>query len=1342
MADDIKARKITMYTATDNKCVADIMRIKTYQEYGLTEKEVRALHSDWSRFFLQYVDSVSISSSSSSGTKRSWMGCDRDSAGDQQTVSLVKNFRPRQISPSAFFPVRLCGSIGKAGSGKTIMACRLLSQTTTLGVTSPANKPCLDLLHTFMNREYPGGKTMEQTYTHHKALDLSFHSYVGRQALTRVSESTTLKKAQLAFLDMVANVTPTSMAQAAKQLFDDTMPILLPVVRNMVQAKKDRFLAGGFKYRLSYKDPTHPLYQDPNDTFVWVNNVDSYLDYVATPNDKLNKDEAIASHFSTHTGAGRYTALKRETPKEIHKRRILQQSITNQEEYVQYVLTLADPHNMPPTTALNDFIYAEEDSKADMYILYLYFISWLIDAMIYNVPYRYHHPPTYITSGSDAQLPAVGSTASPITYISAPNVLSDTLNTTVFRSELFRRTVKNKEDILDSLTRIPIIALEGHMPLTKKLLASFDGVKADPKVVSAVRKDGVHIFTRHCDITDYNNRVQETADGLRLFISDFVYVHSNVIPTVPYVPRTSVNEESDLSALTPSEARHNLGKLWGEKMRVYNRVGVARDGSSVCERVVPYDESVIKRPSKDNVPVSFTYDETIDVAIKTAMSRRAAQLYRDNKSIDHDSKRLRTDESDHEYLGTLIDEIKTSEGRIHTTYKNNIKRSHAVAAGCKLNTELDNTHEQTSDTDDTANTSDEDDDNDDLSTSFDPKQHKPIIHLFNKTYVSAPMNVLLSTEEHKQHRIYAHEVVKYLDDGSRIANRLFRDARALDQVAPFHSYPQGDMAIVYASPCHEEFEKNNRKMTAPLKRSMVARTTALHGYLCYERVREFRVGSPLYILDTAARARIVGVTGTLSEIISNKLFSAAHRPLTDAFKILFFNHAITQYRTDRLTVYNSNCVPADSRLLEEYEKNMQTMLADCSSRMDNSPIPQVVVDAITKYVRIISQLTGDHSAATSDTESHNRNRWRYSSAPVTDLNAVLNMLQVYDPEYFKGKTYNFNVFTSPLYSLYRTTISSSSVLINDHAENTSKPTILGDVTHPIMRDVIREKEMLRQNNYGGQTLYRGEMLSDSKGRVKMPSSMIECGLERFEPRVLYRSSAVLLINGSFICYSLPRVRGGLEPNDVFTPPKYRKPNTDDLLPMGYMGRMRATGINAADSSYYHRMFTLHVGEDIAYPRPFVRGQGNIDSGVMVSPFAPSTPPLFYAKLSTLQEKDAAHRNSYPKLQTLFTLVGAYAPFTPALASTSYAIQGETINGKVYCDFSKFLNKRGQLILGPYETRCETLVVSTRANKTENFVVSNVDKLEQALTAAHDKAPHITKLKRLAAEYAARFEIVR
>ena len=333
-----------------------------------------------------------------------------------------------------------------------------------------------------------------------------------------------------------------------------------------------------------------------------------------------------------------------------------------------------------PMSAMNPILVSEEDGRSEGFMEFLAKIDMFVVNMIYNPPWRYTRPYTYITSESATQSNVIGGGTSCLQMMTSPARAADTDNTRIWRSEFYRRSVNDLSSTELKMYRTMCLSLERDLPMSALTLFPcffreiFEKNVLDPSHFV----EGGRFFFTHKNVCRFNDTMvrRKRAD---VPVTDFLYVSSDVV-LVDHdkLQRTHVKDNlygvstNHLSVLTEEQAARNRLCLWKHKLRylctrpTYDifKTWAPPIASLPCKNDDHHDSGDYQEREKIQslLPTScptLKFDDKCDEIIGTKLAHVAEHCFtyrkhKGNKNNDKNNDNDDNDEDDKEDDGYIV----------------------------------------------------------------------------------------------------------------------------------------------------------------------------------------------------------------------------------------------------------------------------------------------------------------------------------------------------------------------------------------------------------------------------------------------------------------------------------------------------------------------------------------------------------------------------------------------------------------------------------------------------------------------------------------------------------------
>lgn len=1234
---------------------------------------------------------------------------------------------PRSWSVSQVLPVVNMATVGDAGTGKTVSMLNFHSkhpEMTLTGSTGKASDAYIKQLN-----EIGQTHAFEYLFKHNtwfKTLNLQFHLAKMRAEFNEVIPNN--EPLQDSYKNIINNVDACNDPKEVERMFREHTSIslraLFRVINAILEMRKHEFLTYGYYvYRLNVFDPTSQYYQSLEDTFPWVSKL------VRIHEDRVRCWEQKTSSTSRDRKTGSNKA-DTESVIAISRRNKMAASVRSQAGYRRYVMAnrVDNPFaklNLPPLSALNLITLAEEDGRSQGCMKILHDIDSMIVGMIYNTPQSHERPRVYFSSGSDTQSNVIGSAASPLQLIMSPGSISDVANTRVIKSELFRRGLEEYGNPGSELHRTLCLPLERGLNLSENTVSTLYFKEEFPRLFSdpGFQTLGSRLYFRHEEVRNYTNQVSKLHNS-NIDIFDVLWVTSNMVLLNHRDLEYGTDPDNiygvsleGLSELTEAQAEINRTKAFMRKSNVYV--------TAVDET---HEISISDREERKS-PFAFTcekYDGDEDQEITKKMHALALEKAANAK----ESARTETKYSDFTRENILYKEYV---GKAGTKVKQ--KRS----KGKKKDGETETAHTDR----------------------------------VSAIYIKGPARLLLSREEHIKHRIYTKYIEKEFGNGTQISKQYIQSSKAVDQTAPFCYCPENDMTTVIANPAYEE-----RRHFAAFRNSVRDTIVSVETHLAFKRKRTFTCGGAVVTADNSVSVVIRGVEGTLYKILQDHSFNQ-HCSLE--FKVIVYVALLDAFRRE-LLVQKGVTVAGyvwglSFRRVTELWDNVFTTTPEFLETEDGKLIHDigVFVSALMEPALVAKKRKAPEDSEVPQEKpvckeitlkSRGGTCVRPKSFPEHGLCAFflcwLGDVARRHPKFAEERELRIYTENSPLVQNYRWTAKKPMHLKTLAAVDAGDIVVVGNWEHPCMAKERERMLKFKLDKIKASPAHYTETMGENSvhrdWKWKGDAEMMGWSMNTCFPELIYSTVATLSIRGTLIATTVPRVKNDVKWSFVMTD-EYRDRGMAPRPPrFGLMLRRHQAGVSGQpDEELYHRRFVLPAMENVAFPRPFIAGDG--DPGKVSGIYAKTNSTIRHHASNprlTFDENGKVCRMSDHELTVqgkedllckrveASAMISVFCDVLTDYSSTIHYEQGNTKSGKCYVDLGmlKSINKGGGNSFSIDDFMSLILVAVTRANRSENISVADVTSMTRVITLANNDRERRTGALRAARVLMTGYEIFR
>ncbi|XP_019628728.1 PREDICTED: uncharacterized protein LOC109473296 [Branchiostoma belcheri] len=932
------------------------------------------------------------------------------------------------------------------------------------------------------------------------------------------------------------------------------------------------------------------------------------------------------------------------------------QYVKNQETYKIYVQSqMSSLKRVPPPWVFHSMLLAEEDGRMSGPYKELAWLDYSMCCKIYNIPHQKERPMTYCSIGSMEQSPPIGKLPSPLSQTHNCMVGKDVRNAQLWDSQFFRRSVNAQNCIYTKMLRNVCLHMESNVPSGREGLLPLMVNEVFPPLLGdpGHEQSGMRFFYQHKDVRSFNDKCDQY-DGVFIKVADQVYVSSNIVSLQWYRGKPEDVSEVGLSTLSSQQAHYNRARLWSRKRQMLNNI--AKEGSDKLIKLVTTGR-------KRSYPqISVNHENYVEI-MNTFCDEEDSHLVRSDGAMADPGGRV-------QFTMTQQNEIDLQ------SYLNNagMKKGHArrkfildkhksgddVIAGntvgwgndCKLESGLE---EETM------------------------KETR-----VTKMAIVAPAHLILSREEHRQHRLQAKMIANHLGDGRCLAE-VALNTRGIDHTSSSFAHVEtADMAIHFADPNFDALAKGDGNSWEAFAKSVKETESGIMCHMLMRRERKFAVNSAVSCEETGAKILFRGVRGTPEKILQSHWLVKA---VPIAFKMLVMSGLVEAFRRWIMeTCLHQSPPGCDSNSTTDF---IERLLEEGHASLGD--ISETDIDIIKTYgVKIKEQVrigTGIY-----DEKTKSRTRGDVDTQALVELfSGWLIEIERTHADFMTYRDVSIHVADDPLYSFVQFDIKPTP-LAEFHGTNL---TIVGDTNHPSMvhefKAALTNKADI--NKVPHRSEYSTEKMFERYGLLKSIPHMLLWGLKAWLPREFYATAAVIKIDDVLLGSTVTSPNLQVQWSHLFCP---TSDNTGSVEKFGYMMRSPSAPVTAPDYDLFHQLFRMAKGE-LDLPRPFIErgGQRGHPSNVIVKTrtdvkYYANSPAYSPSRMTELKKRHLVSA----KLESTATAVYMCSVFKKR-GMTVDASQNLTITVPVFLDLDKVIESR-------------FLVAFTRANNSRNTRIGNLD----------------------------------
>eukprot|EP00058_Branchiostoma_floridae_P005706 XP_002591194.1 hypothetical protein BRAFLDRAFT_105396 [Branchiostoma floridae] len=1175
---------------------------------------------------------------------------------------------------------------GHAGTGKSTSLTNFQSKVGTsynMFILGSSNQASISYQTDLKKKNQPYSYDhLRKWGTWFKALPLKFTDCRVRSQLDNLDNCEALQTSYKTLETVTAHTTDEERSRISREHTCTVFRNIYSLATDMLHQRLMEFkeFVG---LRLTIMDDQHHLHQPLEETFEAVRNiVQVQIDRVrqVTTAAKASRVGNGSMHRFSESGSEqleRDSKRTRSTPQHSNKRVLRElrendpvykepierlvdrfrqaQYVKNHETYKLYVQAqLSSLKRMPPPWVFHSVLLAEEDGRMSGPYKELAWLDYSMCCKIYNIPHQKERTMTYCSIGSREQSPPIGKLPSPLSQTHNCMVGKDVHNAQLWDSQFFRRSVNAQNCIYTKMLRNVCLHMESNVPAGKESLLPLMVNEVFPPLLGdpGHEQSGMRFFYQHRDVRHFNDKCDKY-DGLFIKLADQVYVSSNVVSLQWDRGKTEYVSEVGLSTLSPQQARYNRARLWARKWQMLGNI--SKDGGKKQIKLVT---TARKRPYPK---IGADHDNYVETMNNFCEEEDVFLVRSDGARADPSNRTEFTMAQQNEIdLQSYLDNAGMKKGHARRKFMldkhmsgDGVISGNTVGWGddCQLGSGLQNEI---------------------------MKETR-----VTKMAIVAPAHLILSREEHRQHRLQSKMIASHLGDGRCLAE-VALNTRGIDHTSsPFAHVETADMAIHFADPDFDALVEGNRNWEA-FANSVKETESGIMCHMLMRRERKFAVNSAVSCEETGAKILLRGVQGTPKKILQSHWLVKAV-PL--AFKMLVMSGLVDAFRHWVIETYLHQS-------LAEYDCNSATDIIDRLFEQGHAGLDDIS-EADTHIIRTYGAKIKEQvriGTGIYDEKTKTRTRGEVETHSLVGLfGGWLIEIERTHADFMTYRDVSINLSNDPLYTFLQFDIKPTP-LSEFHGTNL---TIVGDANHPCMvheynSSLINKADM---NECPHRSEYSTEKMFDMCGLLKSIPHMLLWGLKAWFPRDYHATTAVIKIDDVLLGSTVTSPNRQVQWSHLFCPTSN---NAGSLEKFGYMMRSPAAPVTAPDYDLFHQLFRMPKGE-LDLPRPFIErgGQRGQPSNVIVKTLTAvkyyANPPTYSP--SRMVELKKRHLVS-AKLESTATAVYMCSVFKKR-GMTVDASQNLTITVPVFLDLDKVIQSR-------------FLVAFTRANNSKNTRIGNLD----------------------------------
>nr|DBA11778.1 TPA_asm: ORF77 [Malaco herpesvirus 1] len=1289
--DEFLMRRITEHNISDcrtTEIFEQSVKDASYESLGWTREDVIKSQEEIGQFMRVWLDNTK-------------------SDEDLDEMQFYEKNLPKSYSAFSVFPVHYMATVGAAGTGKSESVKSYQSHCMDMFTTSYTNSASEEYTKGLVAVNHPQCRDYERhCKTLIKALSIPFTAVDVRRIIDKIGKNTVgemgadLYCMEDAFIQNCRGWTREEMQEESRKLMIANLKALRELAMICYdQVKKNFTHRKHYKFRNGSLSPDSPFYQSAKATFEWINQFDECEQEIS----KLKKRSQLKNYITNRerkicAGLAHETNVIGGTSLRIGARR----EIKTQDQYKRYCSMFSDSRTQPHILSQQNIAMIEEDGKTPVFLLRFHSIMTTIINMMYNPPHHHIGPSVWFSSGSDAQIGAVGA----ISALS--HVISSDFNTTV-RGEFYRRNQTSITSAVSEVSRILPIVLENNMEVTKETIETLAFNEKHPRQIgdAAHCPDGKRFYFTHAD----NNRYitgMENSKKANTPVYELLSVSNNIIQVGGELKNAVEKEDFNpdgvslvgLSTLTPEKARYNRQKAWKDKLATEYCLSI---GSSDSRRPLleVADPNIVmfgRRPGvvPPNQKNQMEYSSEMEAVLKQAkfnmFTERSNLIKRDKLENSEKMKDVTYSEAT-TMSGSLIEDM-VNKKEIYVTKELEEDEECEAWGGNKV------------------------DDEEAAGKKRIPKR--------TKVFITMRACEGLSAVQHQHMRRNAESISDFLGNGAVYADKCHTNARKADQLGDFTYDPVADTIVIYSGidfPAHLEAaqgeDKKPKYNLGGLIGSAMENEQSCQMFMTFKRKRMFAKGKEICALGAHSKITPRGVNGTINDIMKDQAFNVSGA--STGFKVMVFGGLIHEFLLHKAMQHLQ-----EDAMNTEAQMNLIGRMADMDFKQD-SHLTEIARDYIEFVETIKKVYTQPMSTKAKEIKEAKRIRLVIMSKYLDKLRALITIIIRKDQVRAKENIVTFYLHESPLYSLRHKFKACNTVKLSLYGD--VPLTFLGNGEHPALKVVIDEAKdaslSLESKTFQD---YGEEVYKNRYGMKKSYCEITGWGLKQWFPEVWYSSSLTMKVGNVLVATSDPSPpQTEINWHDIFGDEKLGQAveewkRKDQKRKFGLMTKLHMPMLYEGDKFIYNQSFTLPRGEFLNFPQKWRPGGGEEGSEVIVKTSDGSfcKEVMYYDSARSVMPED---KRSSDFKDAVFDNSHVHAfpvPYIMDLAMTSHAAQGRTIRGKVFMDFETMVKKNGNGEIDRFvfekeeTTRAAALVCSTRADNPRNLHTANSLKIQHML----------------------------